>query len=203
MRGYYFITDSSLSAAGILEDARCAVRVGCDLIQYREKDMDTADMYRQALELKRLCEGSRCRLIINDRIDIALAVDADGIHIGQSDMPYDVARRLVGNDRTIGVTVRSVEEAVKACEQGADYLGVGPVFNTNTKPGAGNGRGVGLVKAIRRACNIPIAAIGGINEANMDEVIASGADMICSISAVVTSRDVEGKILTIQEKYGL
>ena len=77
------------------------------------------------------------------------------------------------------------------------------MFNTNTKPGAGNGRGVGLVKAIRRACNIPIAAIGGINEANMDEVIASGADMICSISAVVTSRDVEGKILTIQEKYGL
>jgi thiamine-phosphate pyrophosphorylase len=203
MKGYYFVSDSMLTAAGMLEDVRSAVKAGTQLIQYREKKTDTANMYKKACEIKALCREGNSKVIINDRIDIALAVDADGVHIGQSDMPYDVARKLLGDDKIIGVTVHNVAEAVEAERRGADYLGVSPIFITNTKMDAGIPCGLSTLKKIRQECSIPIAAIGGISAENVDEVIEAGADMICMISAVIQSTNVQNEIIQIQRRFGL
>jgi thiamine-phosphate pyrophosphorylase len=203
MKGYYFITDEEYSAAGIISDVEKAVSAGVQMIQYRNKKAETRRMHEEARIIKDLCAGTAARLIINDRIDIALAVDADGVHIGQDDMPYGEARRLLGNNRLIGVTVHNVSEAREAEEWGADYLGVSPIFATGTKADAGAPCGTGVLADIRRACGIPVVAIGGIDLDNVDAVIEAGADMICAISSVVTKQDVAGEILKFQRKYGL
>jgi len=201
VKGYYFITDESLSAAGIMHDAAQAVAAGVSLVQYRNKSAVTRILYEQALELKRMCAGIPTRLIINDRVDIALAVDADGVHIGQDDLPYAETRRLLGKDKLIGVTVHTLEEACQAESQGADYLGVSPIYATSTKTDAGQACGLKTLRAIRRACSKPIVAIGGITLANLSEVLAAGADMVCAISAVVTKPDVAAEIRLWQKEF--
>jgi len=203
MKGYYFITDEGLSAAGVMSDVRQAVKAGAQVIQYRNKTADTRRLYEEAREISGICAGTSSKLIINDRIDIALAVGADGAHIGNEDLPYAEARRLLGRDAIIGVTVHDVEEAVAAEKAGADYLGVSPVFATGTKSDAGAPCGVETLTAIRRACRVPVVAIGGIDLLNADECIAAGADMVCAISAVVTRPDVFAEIIKFQRKYGL
>jgi thiamine-phosphate pyrophosphorylase len=203
MRGYYFITDHYLSEAGLESDVTKAVRAGVELIQYRNKDADTLTLYTEARLIRDLCAHGATRLIINDRIDIALAVDAHGVHLGQEDMPYGQARRLLGKDKIIGVTVHTIAEAVEAERMGADYLGVSPVFATSTKLDAGRPCGVEGLKAIRKACRIPIVAIGGIELANIAAVIKAGADMVCAISAVVTRPNVTAEIRKIQKEFGL
>jgi len=203
MKGYYFITDEEYSAAGIISDVEKAISAGVQIIQYRSKKAETARMYAEALLIRDRCAGTAARLVINDRIDIALAVDADGVHIGQGDMPYGEARRLLGNKRLIGVTVHNVGEAREAEEWGADYLGVSPIFATGTKADAGAPCGTGVLAEIRRMCGIPVVAVGGINLENVDTVIEAGADMVCAISAVVTKRDVAEEILKFQRKYKL
>ncbi|HOD16037.1 MAG TPA: thiamine phosphate synthase [Spirochaetota bacterium] len=203
MKGYYFITDEGLSAAGVMSDVRQAVTAGAQIIQYRNKTADTRRQYEEAREIRGICAETRSKLIINDRIDIALAVGADGAHIGNEDLPYAEARRLLGRDAIIGVTVHDVEEAVAAEKAGADYLGVSPVFATGTKSDAGAPCGVETLTAIRRACRVPVVAIGGIDLLNADECIAAGADMVCAISAVVTRPDVFAEIIKFQRKYGL
>jgi thiamine-phosphate pyrophosphorylase len=203
MKGYYFITDEQYSAAGIISDVEKAVSAGVKIIQYRNKKAETRRMYTEALVIKDLCAGTGSRLIINDRIDIALAVDADGVHIGQDDMPYGEARRLLGNDKIIGVTVHNVSETREAVGWGADYLGVSPIFATGTKADAGAPCGTGILAEIRQACKIPLVAIGGIDLDNVDAVIDAGADMVCAISSVITKHDVAGEILKFQRKFGI
>ena len=199
MRGYYFITDAGLSRAGNIADVRCAAAEGAPIVQYRAKNLETRVLYDEALVLKGLCGDTR--FIINDRLDIALAVDADGVHVGQEDMPYKQARRLLGPRKIIGVTVHDVEEAVAAEKMGADYVGVSPVFATGTKPDAGKPCGAEVVRQIREAISIPIAAIGGIDLNNAPDVIAAGADMVCAISAVVASDDVRAAIRKFQRLF--
>ena len=201
MKGYYFITDEHLSAAGIMHDALQAVAAGAMLIQYRNKSAATRILFEEALELKRMCAGSSTRLIINDRVDIALAVDADGVHIGQDDLPYDETRRLLGKDKLIGITVHTLQEACQAEAQGADYLGVSPIYATNTKTDAGQACGLETLRAIRQTCRKPIVAIGGITLTNLAEVLATGADMVCAISAVVTKPDVAAEIRLWQKEF--
>jgi thiamine-phosphate pyrophosphorylase len=203
VKGYYFITDEELSAAGVMNDVREAVAAGAEIVQYRNKTADTRRLYEEARLIRDICAGTRSKLIINDRIDIALAVGADGAHIGNEDLPYAESRRLLGRDAIIGVTVHTVAEAVEAEGAGADYLGVSPVFATGTKSDAGAPCGVEMLAAIRRACRVPVVAIGGIDLSNADECIAAGADMLCAISAVVTRPDVAAEILKFQRKYGL
>ena len=203
MKGYYFITDEGLSAAGIMHDASQAIAERVRLIQYRNKSAATRILFEEALQLKRLCAGTSTRLIINDRVDIALAVDADGVHIGQEDLPYADTRRLVGKNKLIGVTVHSLEEARLAESQGADYLGVSPIFATGTKPDAGDACGIETLSAIRRACRIPIVAIGGITLNNVADVLAAGANMVCAISAVITKPDVADQIRIWQKEFSL
>ena len=202
MRGYYFITDSGLSLSGNISDVRSAVAAGVRVVQYRNKSNITREMYEEALSLKRICEG-KANFIINDRLDVALAVGADGVHIGLEDMPYGEARRLLGPDKIIGVTVHDLEESLEAEAMGADYIGLSPIFATGTKGDAGAPCGTGLIAEVKKRCRVPLVAIGGIDLSNVDEVIAAGADMVCAISAVVTKPDVAVAILEFQRRYGL
>jgi thiamine-phosphate pyrophosphorylase len=188
MRGFYFITDTGLSRAGNVKDVRSALTAGVGIVQYRAKETGTRVMLAEAQELKNLCQGAI--FLINDRVDVALAVDADGVHLGQEDMPYETARRLLGPGKIIGITVSTLTEARSAARQGADYLGVSPIFFTRTKPDAGTPTGLTLLQEIRNSVSLPLAAIGGITHENAPEVIAAGADMICAISQVVTHPDV-------------
>ncbi len=186
---FYLVTDSGLSRKGTLSDVENAVAAGCRIVQYREKDRSTRDMVLEALEIKALC-GNEAIFLVNDRVDVALAVDADGVHIGQDDMPIDVARRLLGPDRIIGLTVHNMEEALEAERKGADYVGLSPIFDTSTKKDAGHGIGPQSIRDVKAAINIPVVAIGGINRQNSESVIMGGADSLVAISAVVCSDDV-------------
>jgi thiamine-phosphate pyrophosphorylase len=201
MKGYYFITDTGLSRAGNSKDVRRVLTAGVRIVQYRAKEINTRTMLTEAAELKDLCQGAI--FLINDRVDVALAVDAGGVHLGQEDMPCDTARRLLGPGKIIGVTVGSVAEALAAARQGADYLGVSPIFFTRTKPDAGAPTGLALLKEIREAVSLPLAAIGGITHKNAPEVIAAGADMICAISQVVTHPDVCVAVKKFQQLFGV
>jgi thiamine-phosphate pyrophosphorylase len=200
MRGYYFITDTGLSRAGNVSDVKNALTAGVRIVQYRAKEVGTRTMLAEAAELKKLCRDAI--FLVNDRVDVALAVGADGVHLGQEDLPYETARALLGPEKIIGITVSSLEEALTAARQGADYLGVSPIFFTRTKPDAGHPTGLTLLRDIRNAVSLPLAAIGGISLTNAAEVIAAGADMICAISEVVAHPEVCARVEKFQKLFG-
>ncbi|AKB78462.1 Thiamin-phosphate pyrophosphorylase [Methanosarcina horonobensis HB-1 = JCM 15518] len=187
---FYLVTDSGLSKKGTLSDVKESVEAGCKIIQYREKDKSTKEMIDEASEIKRIC-GDRAIFLVNDRIDVALAVDADGVHIGQDDMPIETARKLLGADKIIGLTVHNVDEAVEAEKKGADYVGLGSIFDTSTKKDAGKGIGPARIREVKNAIKVPVVAIGGINKENCRSVVENGADSLVAISAVVCSDDVK------------
>ncbi|WP_321417845.1 thiamine phosphate synthase [uncultured Methanomethylovorans sp.] len=187
---FYLVTDSGLSKKGTLSDVQDSVVSGCKIVQYREKKKSTKEMISEALQIKAIC-GDDAIFLVNDRIDVALAVDADGVHIGQDDMPIDVAREILGADKIIGLTVHDIDEAIEAENSGADYVGLSPIFDTATKSDAGKGIGTKRIMDVKNAINIPIVAIGGINKENCKVVIENGADSLVAISAVVCSDDVQ------------
>jgi len=195
----YFITDSRLTGRTVLEDVGSAIRAGVKIIQYREKDLTTREMIDEAGKISRLCRENDVLFIINDRVDIALAVDADGVHLGNEDMPYEAARRILGNTKIIGLTVHDVGEAIEAERIGADYIGISPIFETTTKPDAGTPAGIDLIKYIKKAVKIPFVAIGGINQDNIKSVLEAGARSIAVISAIVTKDDVEKECKKFRE----
>ena len=199
MKGYYFITDSSLSRAGNISDVKQAEACSVCFVQYRNKNAETREMYIEAVRLREICRNTF--FLINDRIDIALAVDADGVHLGQSDMPYRAARKMLGPEKIIGITVHNLAEAMEAQRSGADYLGVSPIFQTETKSDAGKPKGIVLIEEIRAQVDIPLIAIGGINLTNAPEVVRAGADGLCAISAVVAKEDVSSEIKRFQELF--
>lgn len=186
---FYFITDSQLSKKGIFCDVDDALKAGCKIIQYREKNIDFNNMVYEAKHLKKKCNG-KAIFLINDRLDVALAVEADGIHIGKSDVSFKDARKSLGNSRIIGLSVDNVKEAVDAEFAGANYIGLGPIFKTFTKKDAGNPCGIKMLKNVRKKIKIPIVAIGGITKENVADVIRNGADAVASVSAVIGSDDV-------------
>jgi len=195
----YFITDSRLTRKTVLEDVKSAIRAGVKIIQYREKNKSTRDMIKEAKKIGELCKKNDVLFIINDRIDIALAVDADGVHLGNEDMTYSTARKILGNKKIIGLTVHNIKEAVEAERIGADYVGVSPIFETKTKLDAGKPGGLKLIKDIKEVIKIPFVAIGGINENNLKSVIKAGAKSIVAISAIVTKADVEKECKKFRE----
>lgn len=199
MMGYYFITDSGLSRAGNISDVRNAVKAGVKFIQYREKQLNAKEMYQEALALRKIC--NKANFLVNDRLDIALGVEADGVHLGQEDLPFGVVRKLLGKRKIIGVTVHNLKEAREMQKLGADYLSVSPIFATKTKLDAGIPVGINLIKSIKKHISIPVVAIGGINLSNAGEVIRAGADGFCAISAVVTKREVKKEIEKFQQLF--
>ena len=187
----YVVTDSDLSKGRTdAEVARLAYEGGADAVQLRMKHSDGREMLEQALEIRKVAD-EYCRFFfVNDRVDIALASGADGVHLGQSDIPLEVARDLMGETAIIGISVGNVEQAVAAAEGGADYIGIGAIFNTSTKPDAKQGVGLGAIYEIRQAVDIPIVAIGGINRGNIQDVVRAGADAAAVVSAVVAQDDI-------------
>jgi thiamine-phosphate pyrophosphorylase len=201
MKGYYFITDCRLSRAGNAGDVAQALGAGVRMVQHRDKEASAAAMIAEAQLLRRLCREAL--FLINDRVDVALAVDADGVHLGQEDLHYREARRLLGEKKIIGITVNTMEQAVEAARLGADYLGVSPIFATQTKPDAGEPAGLDLLREIRALVSLPLIAIGGITLDNAPDVIEAGADGVCAISAVVTQPDVGEAIAEFQKLFFL
>ncbi|MFA5310731.1 MAG: thiamine phosphate synthase [Candidatus Omnitrophota bacterium] len=201
LRGFYFITDASLSRAGIISDVREACRAGACAIQYRSKYISTKLMIKEAMKLRKICRKEL--FVINDRIDIVQAVKADGVHLGQSDMPVSLTRKILGKDKIIGLTVHSMAQAEEAVSCGVDYLGVAPVFATNTKLDAGKPVGLALITKIRKKYKIPIVAIGGINIVNARDVIKAGADSLCAISAVVGKSNIKAEISRFLEEINI
>ncbi len=195
---YYLVTDSGLSLRGTPHDVEQSLEAGCAAIQYREKEKSVREMVEEAIRLNTLCEG-RALFLVNDRVDVALAADADGVHIGQDDMPFELARRLLGPGRIIGLTVHDVAEALEAERIGADYVGLSPIFATSTKTDAGNACGVEMIAEVKRHIRIPIVVIGGISKANVAETVLAGADAAAAISAVVRAGDVRLEVAAFRE----
>lgn len=188
----YVVTDSDLSKGHTdAEVARLAYEGGADAVQLRMKHSDGREMLEQAMEIRKVADEFCKFFFVNDRVDIAMASGADGVHLGQSDIPLEVARDLMGETAIIGISVDNVDQAIAAAEGGADYIGIGSIFNTSTKPDAKQGVGLGAIYEIREAVDIPIVAIGGINRGNIQDVVRAGADAAAVVSAVVAQNDVK------------
>lgn len=193
---FYLVTYSSISRNGTISDVKNSIDAGCKIVQYREKKKNTDDMIYEAEQLKKLCEG-KAVFLVNDHIDIALAVNADGVHLGQNDLSVNDARKLLGSDKIIGLTVHNEDEAIFAEKSGVDYIGVAPIFFTDTKEDSGAPCGVEMIKKIRVKTNLPIVAVGGINKTNVVDVITNGADGVVAVSTVLDSEDVYKSIKDI------
>ena len=187
----YLCTDRDLMSTDTIEEAvEQAVKGGCTVVQLREKDCSSLEFYETALRVKKITDQYKIPLIINDRVDIALAVNADGVHVGQDDLPAASVRRILGGDKVIGVSAGSVREAVKAREDGADYLGVGAMHATSTKTDA-DVTTVEELNKIREMVDLPIVAIGGMNKQTLPELKGTGVDGIAVVSAVIAADDIE------------
>jgi thiamine-phosphate pyrophosphorylase len=174
------------------ELARMAIAGGADTIQFRQKSGATREMIEAACEAQEVCRKAGATFIVNDRVDVALACEADGVHLGQDDFPIPLARTLLGKDRIIGGSAGTLEEALKCYAEGADYVGFGPVYSTSSKDDAGSATGLRALEAAVSGVPIPLVAIGGINVGNAGEVMARGAWGIAVISAVCCQDDPEG-----------
>lgn len=187
MNGLYLVTDRIIAQqAGhtvefVVEEA---CRAGVRWVQLREKELSTRAFLEAARELKQITQAYGARLIINDRVDIALAVDADGVHVGQDDMPYEIVRSLVGPDKLIGLSVNNMIELRSALDDKPDYLGVAAVFATNTKLDTSNLLGLDGLREICTSTSLPTFAIGGINATNSKQIMQAGATGAAVVSAI-------------------
>ena len=182
----YLVTDNSDDEEKFLKTIEDGIKGGVTVVQIREKTADTLDFYNLALKVKEITEKYNIPLIINDRVDIALAIDADGVHVGQSDMPCDVTRKLIGKDKILGISAATVDEAKKAQKDGADYIGTGAVFPTTTKNDASSVTKEEL-KEIIKSIDIPVVAIGGINLENASQLNDTGIAGLSVVSAIMSS----------------
>ncbi|GCD09892.1 thiamine phosphate synthase [Clostridium tagluense] len=187
----YLVTDRDvLVNTDIYTDVEEAIKGGVTLVQIREKKVGTLEFYNIAVKIKSITDKYKVPLIINDRIDIAQAVDAAGVHLGQSDMPADIARRILGNNKIIGVSTSTLKQAKKAEREGADYVGVGAMFPTTTKDDA-SAVSVDCLKEIKEGISIPVVAIGGISEKNISLLKPANIDGIAVVSAILSKKSVK------------
>lgn len=186
----YLVTDRSfLHGRNLIDVVMQAVAGGVTMVQLREKDIDTRTFIKLGLELKQKLQQVNIPLIINDRVDVAMAIDADGVHIGQSDMPYSLARRLLGSNKIIGLSVENIDEVIEANSLNVDYIGISPVFTTQTKTDTAQPFGLsGLREAVRLSVH-PTVAIGGINLQTKNDVLDCGADGIAVVSAIMAAEN--------------
>ena len=187
----YVVTDESLSRGrSNVEIARLAYEGGADVVQLRMKNASKDAMIKDALAIQELADDFSRFFFVNDNVEVALESGADGVHLGQDDMPIEKAIEILGDDVLIGISANTVETARDAKEKGAAYVGVGSIFKTATKPDADQGIGLDAIYRIRQEVDIPIVAIGGINKGNIQDVIRAGADSAAVVSAVVAQDDV-------------
>lgn len=182
----YLVTDKSENEEKFLKTIENAILGGVTLVQIREKTADTLDFYNLSLKVKEITTKYNIPLIINDRVDIALAIDADGVHVGQNDMPCEVTRKLIGKNKILGVSATTVEEAKKAEKDGADYIGTGAIFPTSTKDDAKSVTKKELIEIVE-SVNIPVVAIGGITKENASELKDTGIKGLSVVSAIMSA----------------
>lgn len=195
-----FVTDPDLCRKrGLVEIAIAAMRGGIDLVQLRDPSAKGRSLLADALALKAALAGTPTRLIINDRPDIAMAVDAAGVHVGQSDLPVTVVRALIGPDRIIGLSVSSLSDLDNVPWEAVDYLGVGPVFGPGVKQNAAATIGLGMLQAIARAARCPVVAIGGVSVATVQACLDHGASGVAVVSAIASADDPEAAARSIAE----
>ena len=193
----YLVTDDGcLQGRALIDCVREALEGGVTLVQYRAKTASSAEMYNEALQLKALCDSFNVPLIINDRLDIAMAVGAAGVHLGQDDLPCAAARKLLGEDYIIGVSAHNPAEAKAALQSGADYLGCGAVFGTATKADVQK-LGTDGLAAICKAKGLPVVGIGGVTADNYREVRAAGADVAAIVSGILAQPDIRATVRAI------
>ena len=196
----YVIADRSICGDRNIEDVVCqAIDGGAQMIQYRDKEADYEDFLKIALRLKDICKEREVPFIINDRVVIALKTDADGVHLGQDDFSIREARRILGSEKIIGKSARTIRQAKAAEEQGADYVGLGPIFDTVSKQ-IDEPIGVDMIRKAQDSLEIPFFPIGGINLKNLDQIIRAGGKRIAVISVVVLSDDVRSSAAKLLEK---
>lgn len=186
------------STASVLEGL---LRGGTKILQLRAKELNSKEFFHLAQRARGLTREAGCLLIVNDRADIALATQADGVHLGQEDLPLALARRLMGREKIIGISTHDLAQAKEAEEGGADYIGFGPIFATNTKETGYSPRGLERLREIRREVRIPIVAIGGISENNIAQVWQAGADGAAMIGDLMRAEDVAGKVRRLLALY--
>ncbi len=193
IKGLYAIIDNSIRPdLSNIEIAKKVLAGGARIVQLRGKGLSSKELLRQAREIRKLSREAGAIFIVNDRAEIALLSDADGVHLGQDDLPVSEARKILGAGKLIGISTHSIEQAMKAQQEGADYIGFGPVFGTTTKADAEEAKGLQALLEIKKNVKIPVVAIGGINLENLADVISSGADAVAVISAIVKAEDIEG-----------
>ncbi|WP_270564267.1 thiamine phosphate synthase [Clostridium beijerinckii] len=197
----YLVTDRDLMSTETLEEAvEKAIIGGCTLIQLREKDCSSLDFYNTAVKVKEITDKHNIPLIINDRVDIALAVDAAGVHVGQSDIPAAIVRKVIGNDKILGVSTGSVNEALEAEKNGADYLGVGAMYSTGTKKDA-DSTSMNELRKIRENVSIPIVVIGGINKDRVKDFKGIGIDGLAIVSAIIAKEDITAAAKELKNEF--
>lgn len=197
----YLVTDEkACKGKDFYESVEASIRGGAKIVQLREKNMDTRDFFKRALKLKEICHKHGVDFVINDRLDIAMAVDADGVHLGQSDMPIEKAKEILGHKKIIGISAKNMEEALEAQKYGADYIGVGAIFATDTKKDSGL-IDLETLKDMTDQINIPVLAIGGIGLGKLGYLKDTGIDGICVISDILGSDDPEKRTRELLEEY--
>jgi len=202
LRGLYVIIDPALAPArDEVQVARAALDGGARLIQLRDKTREKGLQLPVAEALQRLCRERGALFIVNDHVDLALAAGADGVHLGQKDLPVAVVRRLVPREMVIGCSTNNAEEARRAEADGAHYVSVGRLFPTGSKDDTRPAT-TETLRAVKAAVSLPVCAIGGINESNIDAVIEAGADMAAVIAAVIAAPDVQGAARRLAERFG-
>jgi thiamine-phosphate pyrophosphorylase len=202
LSGLYLITDQYIvKGLSHIQIAEKALLGGVRFIQYREKQLSKRESYKIALQLREITRKYNAVLIINDDVDIALSVDADGVHLGQDDFPAHIARKILGEDKIIGLSTHSLKQAEEAQGSGADYIAIGPIFRSTTKD-VREPLGAEIIKEIRKISRVPVIAIGGINEENIADVIKAGADGAAVISAIISREDITGAVKGFIKKVG-
>lgn len=197
----YLVTDRQLMSCDSLTEAvEQAILGGCTMIQLREKELPSLEFYNQAVAVKQVTERYHIPLIINDRIDIAMAVQAAGVHIGQHDLPTATVRKVIGENMLLGVSASSIAEAIQAQQDGADYLGVGAMFPTGTKTDAESVSMEELQK-IRTAVSLPIVVIGGINKGNAGRFKPMGIDGLAVVSAIIAQSDIKAAAAELKDLF--
>jgi len=190
INGLYVVTDIRLRPErSHVQIAQAAIAGGAKLIQLRDKDASDRQYYETALEIRAITSQAQAAFFVNDRVHIAAAVGADGINIGQSDIPISAARAVLGRKTLIGVSAENLEQALRAADEGADYVGFGPVFATATKDDAGAVSGLEILSRVCAECSVPVVAIGGVSAANIRKVAETGAASAAVVSAVVCAED--------------
>lgn len=186
----YLITDRNQTGGRLLTDVvKEALDGGVKAVQLREKDLPIRELLRLAEEMRKITKEAGALLFINGRIDVTMAVEADGIHLGQTDLPVDIVRKIVGNRFMIGVSTHNLIEAKEAEKEGADFITFGPVYETPSKLKYGKPVGIEALKRAKSGASIPIYAIGGIKSGNIEAILTSGADGVALISAIIGARE--------------